>query len=157
MPLTIQAEGAPRLITALTIYSGDTPRVIRNLWIYAGGVKRLIFTSASSLTASASPSPTEGRCPSYSDTAVTPAVTITPVGGQAPYSYSWVVTSFQGISAPNIPSPSSATTPFYQSGLSEFDANDCVFTGTVTDALGASVAVSVSVTFFGPIDRGDLR
>lgn len=153
MPITIREGGTSQPITRITVQDGNSPRVLRKASLFSGGTLHLVYNAASALSLSVSPDTTGGHPPRGSNTAVTPSVTATPAGGLGPYSYSWQITSFAG-SVPSISNQSFATTVFFQSGLSQFDNNQCVFTCVVTDSLGATASASVEVDFFGPIDTG---
>lgn len=73
---------------------------------------------------------------------VTDAVTVTPTGGTAPYTYAWTQVSGDPI---NIVSPTSATTTFQQNlGPSEIATG--VFRITVTDNAALERSLSLGVT-----------
>lgn len=85
-----------------------------------------------------------------SGTAVTDSVTATPVGGLAPYTYSWARTSGAG----SIGASTAATTSFYQyvpNGTEAYGA----FRVTVTDANGNTATGDVFATYTS-IDGGFL-
>ena len=80
---------------------------------------------------------TFGSNPVYTNT-----VTVTPAGGAAPYTYSWVRTS--GTGAINF--PTSAVTNFFAT-VPNFTTYNGSFRCTVTDTIGGTAIVNVYATF----------
>ena len=72
----------------------------------------------------------------------TNAVTVTPAGGAAPYTYAWVRTS--GVGSAN--SPTAAVTSF-RAIVPNFTTYNGSFQCTVTDAIGGAATVTVNATF----------
>lgn len=92
------------------------------------------------LSASASPNPAYGTAvanPVYSS-----AVTVTPSGGYAPYTYSWAKIAGVG----SITSSTSATTTFYAS-VAPDTPTDGVFRCTITDSHSSTFTIDVTCTF----------
>jgi hypothetical protein len=139
----VRHGGAARLLTSVKAKHLGSLRTIRTIKVMNNGVLRTVYSAASSLSASADDSTVVAI--SEDATISTQTVTITPSGGQAPYNYSWAVTSFTGSPTPTISSASFASTYFTQTGVSASDS--AVFTCTVTDNLGDEVEVAVNVTF----------
>lgn len=126
---------------------------VRKASIFTGGVLKLFYSAPTqSLSLDIQPNPTQAHPPRGSNSA-TVFVTATPTGGTGPFTYAWSITSFMG-GVPAINTPSNATTAITQSGLAQFDDNDCTASCLVTDSLGATARANVSFTFFGPIDTG---
>ena len=124
----IDASGITvRTIKVLTQVDTDgTVRVLRELWQNdASNVPRKIFVS---LTATASPTNLQ------TTSGTTNPATCTPVGGTAPYTYSWARTS--GDTGWSALFPTSPSTQFTYSGST--DGSTAHFACTVTDATGAT-------------------
>lgn len=70
-------------------------------------------------------------------------VTVTPSGGTGPYTYAW--THESGDSAVQVTAPTSATTGFV-GNIGKNQTKSAIKRCTVTDSLGATTSVTVSVT-----------
>lgn len=143
MTLTMyDSTATPRVIKKLTIYDATaTPHVIQQLSIYDDtATPRPIFAS---LTAAADPSSdsNSGSSPGTISVVVGP-FSLTPTGGIAPYTYSWVITDSTGSWA--IDTPTGANTTVTASFLTSGELVDATLQGTITDSIG-SVAVSNTV------------
>ena len=121
---------------------GNAWRTVTRAQAYIGGAWRTIATFTPPLTLSLSATSVSGF--SFGGTVFTNNVTVTPSGGQAPYTYAWVLSSGDG----EISYPTAATTNFYDTPGIEVTTSG-QFICTVTNALG-SIAVSdpVTATFF---------
>ena len=141
MPLTFNDGGSTkRIITKLRQMQRDgTLRNMATLKVKdAGGTLRTIATFTSPLTASLS---TTYLYQSSTAQAITTGyVTATPVGGTAPYSYSWVKTGTATIN-----SPASAVTSFSETGMLRGDVRDTSATVTVSDSAGQTVTATLTV------------
>lgn len=151
MTLQIRRGGSWITPTGLKIYKAGAWRSIQAIKIYAGGAWRDVanFTPPSGgggggggaivLTLSR----TSINKATFSSTGSTANVTATPSGGLAPYTYSWTRISGSGI---NANTPSSATTSFQATGLSEDETRTATFRCTCTDSLGTSDAEDCAVS-----------
>lgn len=139
---------APRTITAVQVRDGtNTPRDVSEIRVRdSNNVSRIVFSTASPLSAVADPSDVFGF-DSGTGTATTNSTTVTPSGGVAPYSYSWAVQSYTGSVEPIIGSSSTATSDFIQTGLGSGEYTFATFVCTVTDDDGATTQVSVGASF----------
>lgn len=109
----------------------------------ASNTLRTVFTSLNAFASPPSVSGTQGSFGPGSLTITSNAVTAAPVGGVAPYAYSWAYSS--GDTGITITSASSASTAFSKSlALGIEVAAD--FTCVVTDVNGATAIASVSVS-----------
>ena len=73
------------------------------------------------------------------------SVTVTPAGGTAPYTHLWTYVS--GDSAP-VPTSSTAASTAFSATVGRDQEKIAVWKDTVTDALGATTSVNVSVSLF---------
>lgn len=73
------------------------------------------------------------------------SVTVTPAGGTAPYTHLWTYVS--GDSAP-VPTSSTAASTAFSATVGRDQEKIAVWKDTVTDALGATASVNVSVSLF---------
>lgn len=139
----------PRTISAIQIRDGtNTPRDISQIRVRdSNNVSRLIFSTGSTLEASASPPDVFGY-DSGTGTATSNSTTVTPTGGTAPYSYAWTVDSYTGGVSPTVDSPTAATTAFTQTGLSSGSYTFATFVCTVTDDDGATTEANVTASFY---------
>lgn len=116
--------------------------------VFVGGAWREAATFIQPLSATASPASVQGGRVG-SGNVTTAQTTVTPTGGQPPYTYAWTRT----LGAGNITTPTSSATRFTQL-LDNGQELTGTFRCTVTDNLGASVTADVSATFTS--NDGDL-
>ena len=111
-----------------------------------GVTLRMVGTFTQPLSASITPSPVgKTSIAPIGSNVTTGIVTCAAVGGVGPLTYAWTVTAYSSASTPTIAAPSSASTSFTQPSM---DATEtATFQCVVTDALGATVTVSVNATF----------
>ena len=156
--LTIRdGTNTPRVISKLMIRDGtNTPREISA--IYArdeNNIPRLIYNPSGSLTLSVALSDDEVQgTSSGTGTATTaPAVTATPSGGTAPYTYAWTLDSYSASVPPTANSLTSATTTFTQTSMDPGGIYTSAFRITVTDANSVTAFNIVSANFadFSPV------
>lgn len=144
-------DAIARTITAIQVRDGgNVARDISEIRVRdSNNVSRLVFTTASPLTASASPEAVGGVA--YGDGNVTTnATTVTPAGGTAPYTYAWTVVSYTNGSGPPVAnSPTAAITTITQTGVIEDDS--AVLRCTVTDDNGATATADVSAFFINTL------
>jgi hypothetical protein len=132
--------GAWRTITSGKIYIGGAWRTITRGSVYKGGSWKDGPAFVPPLSATASPSDAFGSTTGHFGATVTSNnVTVMPVGGLGPFTYSWAVGS--GITASN---PTGATTSFSKY-LTPFSETIASATCTVTDSLGSTATAEVSI------------
>lgn len=129
------------------------PTIVRRrsgaAFVNVGFVRRRVgsaWVDALALTASASPTSVSGSqsTPVGGPTSInitTNATTVTPVGGVAPYTYSWALIASNG--AWQIGSASSATSNFTAPSVVRNGTRTGTFRCTVTDAIGQTAPVDV--------------
>lgn len=142
MAITVRSGGEDRTITGCTVRVGGINRTIKTIQVQDRGVLRTVATFVSDLSAEADPTQVFGTI-TGDGVATTSQVTITPQGGQAPFTYAWVPTD--GATG-SVTSPTSAQTTFSRF-VNEGESVDEVFRCTVTDNLSNSVEVDVTATF----------
>lgn len=134
--------GASRTVSAASFRVNSANRTITRGIAQIGGSTVTIATFAPSLSASQSPA-LIGGTRFNSGSVTTNQVTITPEGGQAPYTYVWTKL---GGAVGTINSPASANTTFSRflnSGQTVIEDFRC----TVTDDFGTTATVDVQVSF----------
>lgn len=140
MTAQIFTGGAWRTITSGKIYLGGAWRTITRGQVYKGGGWKDGPAFVPPLSASASPSDATGTASGhFAANVASNYVTVTPVGGLAPFTYSWAAGS--GITAAY---PTSANT-YFSKYLSPFQETIADATCTVTDSLGTTATATVSV------------
>jgi len=145
MGIKVRRDGAVQAITAMKVMVAGTLRTIRTVKAKQGGTLRTIATFVPAMTASVSPTTATGADTSrFPKTVASNAVTVTPSGGAAPYTYAWTVIDTT-LGSPSFSSASSATVVVYQS-LSPDTDNSGTVRCTVTDAY--SQVATVDVPFF---------
>ena len=139
--MKVNVGGSLKTVTAIKFNPGtglkSVSRIKANI---AGALKAAgsFYTPLSGLVAS----PTSVSKTSLSPTVDTPNVTVTPTGGQAPFTYAWVRLSGDG----SVLSPTFATTQFREVFGSP-DTATGTFRCTVTDAYGSTATADVGATF----------
>lgn len=116
---------------------GGAWRTVTRAEAYIGGAWVTIATFLPPVTLSLSTTLVTGFA--FGGTVYTGNVTVTPSGGQAPYTYAWSRVSGSG----TVANAAAATTNFYDNPGAG-NSTDGIFVCTVTDALG-NVAVSEGV------------
>jgi hypothetical protein len=120
---------------------GETLRTIQRIRVRDGS--NVLRTVWQAISAESNRAIVTGTASSASPTAVTTnSATITVVGGIAPFTYAWTVTSFTG-GTWSITSATSATTSFACSGVGAGDLYSAELTCTVTDSGGATASVTI--------------
>lgn len=140
MTAQIFTGGTWRTITSGKVYLGGAWRTITRGSVYKGGAWKDGPAFIPPLSASASLAEVFGSTSGhFGQTVTSNNVTVTPVGGLGPFTYSWAVGS--GITATN---PAGATTAFskFQAPFSETIADA---TCTVTDSLDSTATADVEV------------
>lgn len=152
MTMLTRLGGEWKTITASKVYVSGAWRTIVAIKIYAGGAWRDVanFTppatgggggGGGTLAAVAEPSPCTGFA--ANSVVTTEPCTITPSGGLAPYTYAWSIIS----GTATIASPTSATTTFQKTGVPLGLTREATARCAVTDSLGTSTTVTVSLSF----------
>lgn len=119
---------------------GSAWRTVTRAEAYVGGVWKQVATFLPPVTLALSTTTVTGFA--FSGTVYTNNVTVTPSGGQAPYTYAWARASGSGTVANAV----AATTNFYDTP-GDGNSTTGAFVCTVTDSLG-NVAVSGEVQAF---------
>lgn len=96
----------------------------------------MLMSSAASLAVALSSTMAQ-KLNGTSSTITSPTISATVTGGTAPYTYSWAVTTSDGIVALN---PTSPSTAFRKTGASEEVTYEATAILTVTDNVGTVVA-----------------
>lgn len=144
----LDAASVMRTITSLSFWNGTALVPLKRLKFMDsdGTTIRTVAVFAQPLAATVSPSPvTKTQFGSPGDSITTGAVTVTATGGALPFTYAWTRTAYSSAVAPTIGSPTSASTTFTQTDMDVLET--ATFQCVVTDAEGASVTLSVNVTF----------
>jgi hypothetical protein len=135
-------------ITGGKVYAGSAWRSLVAIKVYANGAWRDVAnfsppgpSGAGTISATASPNPCGAV--GLTRTVVTPLCTVTPSGGTAPYTYAWSIT----VGTCTINSPTSASTRFTKTGVNSGTEYDATAQCVVTDALGSTATVTVSLFF----------
>lgn len=143
MPLKVIVGSATKDAARAAVYPSTTAKRVNRIEAWNGSAWKLVQSFLTELTASASPSSASGAGGGFSPEVVTTnTVTITPAGGQAPYSYFWTLLEGSGVT---IGSPATASTSFstyLTVGNVATDTARC----TVVDSLSSSVTVDVPVS-----------
>lgn len=140
-PSTAEAYvgGAWRSIQYAEAYIGGAWRTVANFTPPGGG-------GGGGGSLSLSVSPTSISRTGTASSITTGAITVTPSGGLAPYTYAWSIVSSDAGPTFSIGSPSYASTPVTASAITVLDTPyNCTIHCVVTDSLGVS-ATSSSVT-----------
>jgi hypothetical protein len=120
--------------------TGGTVRFMKTLKVKdAGGTLRLVQTFAPPMTAAMDTGTVHGS--GRTSAVRSGAATLTPTGGLAPYTYSWVV----GTGSASIDHATMATTTFVESGLGTGEERFSTAACTVTDAALQTASASVSI------------
>jgi hypothetical protein len=95
---------------------------------------------------------------SYEPVISSPTCVVTPTGGTAPYTYAWTLVGTSGLGLAAIDAPTSASTTFSATSLSDFLPLEATFRCTVTDAgsVVGTIDVRVSFTKFGNFGFGGI-
>lgn len=149
MPIVIRdATNTPRTVTAIIVRDAtNTARTISEIWVRdTTNTPRKVFSLTSPLSASASPSTVYGNG-FGTGTAPSNSTTVTPSGGTAPYTYSWVLLMYSSATPPTVSGPTSAVTTFVQTALAPGDYQTATFQCTVTDSATNTTTVDVDAVF----------
>lgn len=141
MPLNAIVGGGEYSVNSASVIVGGVAKTVRRIEAWNGSAWKVVKNFAPAMSASAN-NP-EVYATGTQTSLTTNSVTITPSGGQAPYTYAW---SLYGGDTANITSPTFATTTFSQNvgpGESLIAQFQCV----VTDSLGSTASVIVTAYF----------
>lgn len=144
----LDAASVMRTITSLSFWNGTALVPLKRLKFMDtdGTTIRTVAVFAQPLAATVSPSPvSKTQIGSPGDSVTTGTVTVTATGGHSPMSYAWTLTAYSSAVPPTIGSPTNASTTFTQSAM-DFEET-ATFQCVVTDFEGATVTLSVNVTF----------
>lgn len=149
MPMKLRLGGVWRSITGAKVFSSAAWRPIKGIKIYCDGDWRdgAVFASDLSLALSASTLTRSARLATINTT----AVTATPTGGTAPFTYAWVRQSGDTITANQ---PTSAVCSFQAASMAVDEVRTAVFRCTCTDSFGNTddADVSITITRLPPLD-----
>lgn len=140
--MRVRDGGAWREIDSGRVYVGGAWKRLVEARAYVGGAWKTVATFTPPLSASVSPS-TATATTTGGGTITTNSVTVTPSGGQAPYTYAWsrIVGTRSSVTA-----STSATTAFRCTLATEDEVAD-EWRCTVTDNFGSTATVDVLTTF----------
>jgi hypothetical protein len=150
MAVQVRLGGTWNTITAAKVFAGSSWRSLKAIQVFANGAWRVVanFTppgggggGGGALSLAVSPNPCQGT--GFSSTVTTPNCTVTPSGGQAPFTYAW--TTQTGLFQIN--SPSSSKTTFTRNAVPLNGEIDVVAKCVVTDSLNVSSSITVNVQF----------
>ena len=138
--IQIQDAGALRTIVSARIMHAGALKTVRSIKAMHGGTLRSVgtFGAAFSVSAADVSGTQSGERPRRVISSPTQA---TPIGGLAPYTYSWAILEGGAI----VTSPNSASTTFYQF-LSPGTAESSTALVTCTDALGGTAITDITVS-----------
>lgn len=146
----LDAGGVSRTITTMKVLDGSTLRTIFRAKVMDadGTTLRTVATFSPAMTASAFPIAIDGTAASSSSVPVTTnAVTITPSGGTAPYTYAHSVLAYAGGGAIGFSNISSANTTVTLVNVAPSDSEIATLRCTVTDAFGQTATADYDATF----------
>lgn len=129
----------PRTVSEVQVRDGtNTPRDISEIWVRdSNNVPRLVFSTAPTLSAAASPESVFGY--SNTGTATTDSTTVNVTGGTPPYTYAWTLELYDNPSAaPTCSAPTSASVTFTQTSIGSGESYSANWSCTVTDATSAT-------------------
>ena len=151
----LDATGTLRTIVRGSVMVDGTLRPLKSVKVRdSGGTLRTVF---SVLKVSSNFTSFTGFG-SYEPVISSPTCVVTPTGGTAPYTYAWTLVGTNGLGLAAIDAPTSASTTFSATSLSDFLPLEATFRCTVTDAgsVVGTIDVRVSFTKFGNFGFGGI-
>lgn len=151
----LDATGTLRTIVRGSVMVDGTLRPLKSVKVRdSGGTLRTVF---SGLKVSSNFTSFTGFG-SYEPVISSPTCVVTPTGGTAPYTYAWTLVGTNGLGLAAIDAPTSASTTFSATSLSDFLPLEATFRCTVTDAgsVVGTIDVRVSFTKFGNFGFGGI-
>lgn len=151
----LDATGTLRTIVRGSVMVDGTLRPLKSVRVRdSGGTLRTVF---SGLKVSSNFTSFTGFG-SYEPVISSPTCVVTPTGGTAPYTYAWTLVGTNGLGLAAIDAPTSASTTFSATSLSDFLPLEATFRCTVTDAgsVVGTIDVRVSFTKFGNFGFGGI-
>jgi hypothetical protein len=148
MTMQVRFGGAWKSISGAKAYVAGAWRNVVAIKGYVDGTWVDLATLTSPMTLSVSPSTVAGS--GTLSAVLTVPATATPVGGSAPFTYSWVKQSGGNIIAL---SQTSASTRFQGADMAVLETRTAVFRCTCTDSLGTVRTADVSVSVHRRQDR----
>lgn len=140
--MRVRVGGAWKEVSSGVVYVDGAWRQLKMGRAYVGGAWEDIFAFAPDLSATFTPSVVGGTVINEGF-ATSNQVTVTPAGGQPPYTYSWTQTTGNDATVVSPASAMTTFTRFLTSGQVENETFRC----TVTDNFGTTATVDVNVTF----------
>lgn len=146
MPIQVRKGGVWRQIASAQVFANGAWRSLVAVKVYAGGAWRTVanFTAPSgTFSLSASDSQIFSSGPTSSQT--TNTVTVTPSGGLAPYTYSWVFVSRDSNASYSLTNAASAFTAVSATGVPAGATGTASIQCTCTDSTGLTATSAVVV------------
>ena len=139
--MKVNVAGVWKTVTTIKVNVAGVWRTVTGTRVNVGGAWKVGETFLQPLTATISDSAPQGSA-FGTPTITTAPVTVTPVGGASPYTYSWALISGVGAAL----SPTLATTRF-RATVDDSQTVTGLFRCTVTDALSSTVTIDANATF----------
>jgi len=138
----VDSGGTKRTVKSLRIFDGTSKRrVLKIRQVKSDLTKQTIATFAVAMSAQVIPTSA-----STTTGGTTNTVSATPTGGEAPFTYSWAITTAPSGGAVTITRPTMASTAFSQNTALDAD-NTGQATVTITDSLGTTAQAVVDLSF----------
>lgn len=144
----IDVAGTDRPLTGIQVVDpAGTDRTITQIRVIdPAGTDRIVYDPSGASTFQVSVTPTRVTGQSSLHQITSSSTTASASGGTPPYTYSWALTSYDNVTAPEISSPNAATTSFVQTNVGYGESYIGHFTVTARDA--AAGVATASVTAF---------
>jgi len=146
MSFNLKVGGTWQELASLWAKVSGTWQQVQSAWVKVSGTWQQVYIN---FTASASDTTPSGSAsgPSSSGLVTSNSTTVTPVGGTAPYTYSWVLLGGAATSGPFDPSAPTAATTAWSETIGDLDPDITeVWRCTVTDDDSNTTTVDVTVT-----------
>ena len=140
--MRVNIGGVWKDVSAIKVNVAGTWRTVTRLRTNIAGTWKEAGTFIPPLSVTVNNDAPFGRTFGTNPVTTLTTTTLTPSGGLAPFTYSWVRQSGSG--SPT--TPALASTNFTET-VADYDTKTGVFRGTVTDALGSTAYVDVTATF----------
>lgn len=148
MSLSLKVSGLNQTVLTGWVKVSGTVRQVQSVWVKQSGIVWQVYTSLTA-TASGNASSSGTGFAACGDPGTTNTVTVTPVGGVAPFTFAWARVGAAASSGPYIANtPTSATTNFSDPNNSVCQADAIrseTWRCTVTDSNSQTATVDVNV------------